>query len=102
MSEITSLPERDEEHERLLAILFSLSPAQAGVVSCLTRGVTATTSQLQAYVGDKTPIKVAVSRARARMLDHEIDIMSRIHVGYWIEPVHQDKIKRMVDERFSA
>lgn len=100
MNETIQLPDRDEEHERLLAILFKLSPAQAGVVSCLTRGVTATTDQLQRYVGDKTPIKVAVSRARSKMLDHGIEIMSRMHVGYWIEPEQQARIEALMEERF--
>lgn len=86
MTDTLTLPERDREHERLLGVVFNLSPAQAAIVSCLVRGTMASTEQLAAYAEVGSPVKVMVSRARARLKDHGFDIMSKMDVGYWIEP----------------
>lgn len=81
-----ALPKRDLEHERVLGIVFDLSPAQASVLSALTRGGIITPDQLLEYTGVKPPIKVVVSRARAKLRNHGFDIKSRIFAGYWMEP----------------
>lgn len=96
MSEHIVLPERDREHERVLGILFNISPAKASVLSCLTRGTIATGDELLAYTGTKSHIKVAVSRTRSKLKDHGFDIHSKPEVGYWIEAAHRQKIEEMV------
>lgn len=85
MNEQITLPERDQEHERVLGIVFDISPAQASVLSCLSRGTVATSDELLAYTGVKSNIKVIVSRTRAKLRTYGYDIKSRMGVGYWIE-----------------
>lgn len=98
MQDTLTIPERDTEHERVLGIVFGLSPAQASVLSCLTRGTVATTEQLLEYCGVKPPIKVVVSRTREKMRSHNVAINSKIGVGYWIDKMHRQLIERKVAE----
>lgn len=85
MQDALTIPERDTEHERVLGIVFELSPAQASVLSCLTRASIATADELLKFSNTKPPIKIVVSRARQKLRTHGLDIKSRIGVGYWIE-----------------
>lgn len=87
-----TLPKRDIEHERVLGIVFDLSPAQASVLSALVRGGITTPDELLAYSGVKPPIKVVVSRARTKLRNHGFDIKSRISVGYWMEPEDKEGV----------
>jgi|GEM_PF-2893436 len=96
MTETIDLPERDREHERVLGIVFDISPAQASVLSCLSRSVTATADELLTYSGSKSHIKVVVSRVRAKLKEHGLDIKSKMNVGYWIEPDDRKAIEKMV------
>lgn len=98
MQNSLTIPKRDPEHERVLGIVFDLSPAQASVLSCLTRGTVATANQLLTYAGVKPPMKVVVSRARAKLKTHGFDIKSRIGVGYWIEPDDRKGIEEAVNK----
>ena len=91
-----SLPIKDEEHERVLGIVFDISPAQASVLSCLCRGTIATTAQLIGYTGTKPPIKPVVSRTRKKLRDHKISIHSKANVGYWLEPEDRLRVENMV------
>ena len=94
MQDTLTIPARDVEHERLLGIVFELSPAQASVLSCLVRGTVATADQLLTYTGVRPPIKVVVSRARAKLKERGLFIQSRIGVGYWIE----NDVRRAIDK----
>lgn len=98
MQDAITIPPRDTEHERVLGIVFNLSPAQASVLSCLARGTIATGDQLLEYSGVKPPIKVVVSRARAKLKQEGLDIHSRIGVGYWVEPEDKVKIEKAVNQ----
>jgi hypothetical protein len=98
MQDTLTIPERDSEHERVLGIVFELSPAQASVLSCLVRGTIATKEQLLTYSGTRPPIKIVVSRARAKLRTHGLDIKSRIGVGYWIEKDDRKGIEKAVRE----
>jgi DNA-binding response OmpR family regulator len=96
MNEAITIPARDEEHERVLGIVFDISPAQASVLSCLTRIQVATGDQLLEYSGSKSNIKVVVSRTRTKVKEKGFDIKSKINVGYWIEPDDKKGIEKMV------
>lgn len=98
MNDTLALPVRDHEHERVLGIVFDISPAQASVLSCLIRGRVATADELLAYTGSKSHIKVVVSRARSKLQAHGFDIKSRIGVGYWIEAEDRKGIEAMVEK----
>lgn len=96
MNESLILPTRDEEHERVLGIVFDISPAQAAVLSCLSRATIVTADQLLEYSGTQPPIKVAVSRTRAKVREKGFDIKSKMSVGYWIEPDDKRGIEELV------
>lgn len=85
MNSEIKIPERDPEHERVLGIVFNLSPAQAAVLSCLSRGTVVTGDELLAYSNTVTPIKVVVSRVRSKLKKQDMDINSKPNVGYWME-----------------
>jgi hypothetical protein len=95
MTDTITIPERDREHERVLGIVFDISPAQASVLSCLCRGTVATADELLAYTGSKSHIKVVVSRVRAKLQLKGFDIKSRMGVGYWIEPDDRKGIEEL-------
>lgn len=83
------LPARDREHERVLGQLYNLSPAQAAVLSCLSRSDSgATTDELEKHTDTKPPIKVVVSRVRSKIKekDASLDIQSKQRLGYWMLP----------------
>lgn len=98
MQDTLTIPERDTEHERLLGIVFELSPGQASVLSCLARGTVVTTDELLTYTGLQPPMKVVVSRLRSKMRTHGVDINSRIRVGYWIE----QEGRKIIDKAVAA
>jgi len=93
MQDALTIPERDAEHERVLGIVFDLSPAQAKVLSCLVRGTIRTRGELLAYANVKPPIKIVVSRTRAKLRAHGFDIKSRIGFGYWVEQTDRKGIE---------
>lgn len=95
MTEALTLPEKDQEHERILGMVFDISPAQASVLSCLSRATVATADELLAYAGAKSHIKVVVSRTRAKLQMHGFDIQSKHGVGYWIAPDDKKGIDKM-------
>lgn len=96
MSDTLTLPARDEENERMLGVVFDISPAQASVLSCLTRATIATADELLAFSGSKSHIKVVVSRTRAKLKEKGFDIQSKHGVGYWITAEDKDGIKKLV------
>ena len=98
MTPLLTVAERDEEQERLLGIVFNLAPSQAAVVSCLLRSVTVTTAELSGYVDAKSHVKIAVSRARARLRELGYDIHSKTNVGYWITQDDKKSIEEKVNE----
>lgn len=98
MNEALSLPERDQEHERVLGVVFDISPAQASVLSCLCRGTIVTGDELLAYTGAKSEIKVVVSRTRAKMRELGMDIHSKINVGYWMDAEDKERVGSHVDK----
>lgn len=93
-----TLPVKDIEHERLLGIVFDISPAQASVLSCLCRGTGATTAELLDYVGISSEIKVVVSRTRDKLETHGLNIQSKPGIGYWMEPADRFKVEQLVRE----
>lgn len=93
-----TLPDRDTEHERVLCIVFGVSPAQATVLSCLARATIVTADELLAYAGIKDYIKVVVSRTRSKLREHDFDIKSRKGLGYWIEPEDKQGIENVVNK----
>lgn len=97
MSEQIAVAERDPEYERLLGIVFNISPAQSSALSCLMRSVVVASGDLLAHTGSKSQVKVIVSRTRAQLRSHGFDIQSKKEVGYWIEPADKIGIKEKVD-----
>lgn len=102
MNETITLPERDVEHERVLSILFDISPAQASVLSCLARAKVVGSDTLLKYTGTKSQIKVVVSRTRQKVQELGLDIKSKMGVGYWIEKDDKDKIEALVRKFMEA
>lgn len=98
MNETLTLPARDMEHERLLGIVFDISPAQAAVLSCLSRATVVSGDELLKYSDTQPPIKVAVSRTRAKVREKGFDIKSKMGVGYWIEPDDKKGIEALVQD----
>jgi hypothetical protein len=96
MNNAITLPERDPDHERVLGIVFGISPAQASVLSCLLRIAVATGDELLTYTGSKSHIKVAVSRTRYKLQGKGFDIKSKMGVGYWIEADDKKGIEKLV------
>lgn len=97
------LPERDQEHERVISIVFDLPPQQAALVSCLARGAVASSEQLKDYLESKTHPKIAVAHVRNRLRKEGMDIKSRWSVGYWMEEDTragiEARIREFLDER---
>jgi hypothetical protein len=89
---------RDLEHERVLSIVFNLSPAQASVLSALVRGTVIPAHELLEYTGVKPPIKVVVSHTRTKLRTHGFDIKSRLLVGYWMDPDDKAGVEQKVME----
>lgn len=96
MNETLAIPIRDHDHERVLGVVFDISPAQASVLSCLCRGTIATGDDLLEYTGAKSNIKVVVSRTRAKLKELGMDIKSKIGVGYWMEASDKDRVAAAV------
>lgn len=94
----STLPEKDIEHERLLGIVFDISPAQASVLSCLCRGTGATTAELLDFVGIQSEVKVVVSRTRDKLEAHGISIQSKPSIGYWMDVADRFKVEQLVRE----
>lgn len=91
------MPARDNEHERVIGIIFDIPPQQAAIVSCLARGAVATTRQLWGYLGSKSPPKIAMSHVRQRLRDEGLEIKSKLNVGYWMEEPTIEEINKRVD-----
>lgn len=91
------MPERDNEHERVIGILFDIPPQQAAIVSCLARGAVATTRQLWSYLGSKSPPKIAMAHVRKRLRDDKLEIKSKLGVGYWMEEPTIEEINKRVN-----
>lgn len=98
MTATIALPEKDQEHERILGVIFDLSPAQAATLSCLARVALIDGDRLLEFTGNAPPIKVAVSRTREKLRLHDMDIESKLGVGYWISPEHRAIIEGMVEK----
>lgn len=90
--------ERDLEHERLIGVVFNLPPSQACVLSCLLRNTVVSTEELSDYVGNKSHIRIAVSRARLRLEESGFSIHSQNRAGYWLEPSDREGIERSLRE----
>lgn len=85
MNASTALPERDEEQERVIGIVFDVPPQQATIIYCLSKGAVVSTQELHEYLGTKTPPKVAVFHAREALRAKGMDIKSKWGVGYWMD-----------------
>ena len=92
-----SIPERDNEYERVIAIVFNMTPQQAALVSCLSRGAVATAEQLKEYLNTETHPKIVVHHVRAKLNEKGIDIKSKWNAGYWMEEDTINAIKAEVD-----
>lgn len=91
------LPAKNPDHERVLSIVYGISPAQAGVLSILLRAPFVTGDQLTEWVNAKSEIKTVVSKTRSKLKDHGIEIHSRIGAGYWIDTEDRAKIEERVN-----
>lgn len=98
MNEVVEHTSRDREHERVLGIVFDISPAQASVLSCLCQNPLATADELLKHSGSKSHIKVVVSRTRSKLQAHGFDIKSKMGVGYWITAEDKAGIDAMVQK----
>lgn len=95
MSKVSLVPERHIDQERALMMALKLSPAQAGVLSCLMRCVSATIEDLNEYTG-LSHSKVFVSKARQKLKPHGIDIEVKPEIGYWLEPASKEILTDML------
>ena len=93
-----TLPDKNPDHERVLSIIFNISPAQAGVLSVLARAPFVSGDQLTEWINAKSEIKTVVSKTRSKLKEHGIEIHSRIGAGYWIDGDDREKITAKVDE----
>jgi hypothetical protein len=96
MLDTLELPKRDREHERVIGIVFDVSPSQASVISCLSRATLVTGKELLDYGDASSHIKVVISRARTKLRSHGMDIHSKPEVGYWIDADDRRTIDKMV------
>jgi biotin operon repressor len=92
-----TLPDKNTDHERVLSIVFNISPAQAGVLSLLARVPFVTGDQLTEWINAKSEIKTVVSKTRSKLKEHGVEIHSRIGAGYWIEAADREMIAEKVD-----
>lgn len=97
-ADTSTLPARDEDHERVISIILDLPPMRARLVSLLSRGAVASTAQIKQYLGSKTHPKIAVTHTREVLRGFGMDIKSKYRVGYWMEDECRAKLKSMVDE----
>jgi hypothetical protein len=102
MTETAALPERDTEHERVISILFSLPPLPSSVVSCLSRAPMCTSAELSAFTGAKSKIKIAISKARTKLREHNLTINSRLGAGYWMDAPDRKALDDMVQSFLSG
>jgi biotin operon repressor len=93
-----TLPDKNSDHERVLSIVFNISPAQAGVLSLLARAPFVTGDQLAEWINTKTEIKTVVSKTRSKLRDFGVEIHSRIGAGYWIDADDRSKIEAEVNK----
>lgn len=98
MEETISIPLRDPEHERVLGVVFNITPAQASVLSALSRGTIVSSDDLIEFIGPKANVRVVVSRTRAAMKDLGMDIKSKWKVGYYMEASDRDRVASIVNE----
>lgn len=98
MNGTITLPTRDADHERVLGVVFNISPAQASVLSCLSRTQLATADELLGFTGVKSNIKVVISRTRHAVREHGFDINSKKGVGYWMTAEDQSGVVTKVNE----
>lgn len=98
MTTTLATPARDEEHERVLSVLFNLSPSQSSVLSCLVRSHIVSSAELLAYTGVQSLVKIVVSHTRKKLREHGFDINSKPGVGYWVDPDAKKSIEDMVSK----
>lgn len=96
MQETLTLPSRDREHERILGIVFDISPSQAAILSCLSRATIVTGDELLEYSNITSQIRVAISRTRTKLKAWGMDIHVKQDVGYYLTPDDKRTIERMV------
>jgi len=97
MNDTLTIPARDREHERVLGIVFDISPSQSAVLSCLARATLVTGQELMDYVGQTSHIKVVVSRTRTKLKAFGLEINSKQEVGYWLTPEDKKTIEKMAN-----
>lgn len=98
MEDTLTIPTRDKEHERVLGIVFDISPTQSSVLSCLSRATVVTGKELLDYGDATSHIKVIISRTRSKLRAYGMDIHSKQEVGYWLTPEDKRQIERMVNK----
>lgn len=96
MQDTITVPVRDREHERILGIVFDISPSQAAIVSCLSRSTTVTGQELLDYGDATSQVRVIISRTRSKLKAYGIDINAKQDVGYWISADDKRTIEKMV------
>lgn len=97
-TENISLPERDNDLERIIGIVFDLPPQQAAIVYGLSKGAVATPKQLMDFLGTNTHPKIAINHIRTRFKDEGLSITSRWNVGYWMDEDTRQKIDTRIRE----
>lgn len=102
MSATKQMPERDEEHERLLSIVFDISPAQAAILSLLCRAAPATTEQVKEFADLKSDPKSVIWHLRSKLSAYDVELKSRRAIGYWIERDDREKVQQRTDTYISC
>jgi len=92
------LPDRDPEHERLLGIVFKLSPNRAATLSVLLKCTYVSSEKIMEYAGFNSPVKQAIWHIRAALHPLGVEVGNRQGVGYWIDKDDKAKVEHRVEE----
>lgn len=92
------MPERDHEHERLLTIVFNISPSQAAALSLLCSGQHRSTEEIKEFTGMKSNPKAIIWHMKPKLEEHGIELRSRRGIGYWMERECREKVQDLLVE----
>lgn len=75
-----------------IAFMFSLPPMLEKLFKLLLKQPRVTTEMIVEGLGAEVDAKMTVFRLRKYLKPHDIDVKSKRHLGYWIEPAEKERL----------
>lgn len=83
------------QNNKTLAVTFKLTPSLNNLFGLLLSLPNVTPEMIQQRLEIATDAKVAIHRLRKHLTEFSIEIKGRRNLGYWLEQVDKDKIRRL-------